>query len=300
MSVNDGSITVAESWELSNVTLDKGKYRASGSTGSILYVVTGAATEQEAIEAAYAFAPGKLMDSSGEKGIPKRQASLTERCGENAWKVQVDYGFSSESQMTDEDTDGDEEDHTPEVCFQCSNTTMHVVLPKQQTVAYLADGIPQMANPEKIPIGWNGRKGADCEFAGLDVVTGEMREQYTRWLKYGKVRGIAWRRKILSCVGCVNVGKFKGWETGEAMFLGASYSTPQRGVTKVKVTFDFLIRRNESNAKVAGIDIGDLNGHDVVWSITRDTKSSNQILPKVVAIFKARVCNYVDFDVLGL
>ena len=292
------AIKVTESWDMNNLTLKRGNFGNGESSATKYYIVEDADDERAAVDAAYSQSPAKIKDTNGKEIIPKQQASVVERCGERTWKVQVDYGFSTQSSNSADDEDPND-DEVPEVCFQCSASTTHITRPIDQKCVYVKTGESPIANPEKVLIGWNGARGGQMEASGVDVPSGETREQYVKILKYSKVRSSSWRRKVAQCVGRVNKGKFKGWKTGEAMFIGCSYSTPMRGVAQVKVTFEFLIRTNENNAKVCGHNIGDLNGHDYVWVVMGNTMA-NSITPVIKYIFKAQVVKYVDFDCLGL
>lgn len=302
MSIDE--ISVQESWELSNLTLDLGQYNKDGSSMSRFYIVDNAESEQDAVEAAYQKSPDKIFEknakdgSNNPVGIPKQSATVVERCGERTWKVQVDYGFNSDSSNT---SDSDEDvDSLPEVSFQCSASTSHIVRPYDQLLPYRNKRYPDIINPEKVMIGWNGEFGSQSQASGVDVYTGECREQYKRILSYDTVRSSNWRRRIASCVGRANRYRFKGWNAGEAMFMGCSYNTPQRKARNVEVTFDFLIKVNEEDAVVCGHHIGLLRGFEYAWVVMGDAVSQNAINREIKYIFKSSVCKYADFSKLGL
>ena len=297
MALND--ISVMESWDLASLSLARGNFSNGESTMTKIFVVENAETEEKAADAAYRLSPAKISDLSGKLCIPKKSATVIERCGETTWKVQVEYGYSTGSSNDAEEDEADDND-VPEVCFQCSATTIHVTKPYSQTCVYRNPLYPQIANPEKIMIGWNGETGPQSEATGVDVQTADCREQYKRILKYSKVRSSSWRRKVASCVGRVNSGTFKGWKAGEVMFLGASYDTPQGGVTQVKVTFDFLIRTNEENAKVCGHNVGDVKGFEYVWAVLCDSRSQSAVTKDIKYIFKSGIVRTTDFSKLGL
>jgi hypothetical protein len=153
--------------------------------------------------------------------------------------------------------------------------------------------------PSQIPIGWNGKLGRESSATGVEVHMPELREQYVRIMKYETVRSSAWRRRIASCIGKVNSGAFKGWNRGEVMFLGCSYQTPQDNDSKVKVTFEFLIRINETNAIVSGINIGNIYGHEYVWAV-QDNYIGAASDNNIKYIFCAQVADFADFDILGV
>ena len=185
------------------------------------------------------------------------------------------------------------------MCFQCTSGTLHVTNAISQSCVYTNPSALPLSNASAVPIGWNGQFSTAMDATGVDTAIAETREQYTRILSYDKVRSSSYRRKIASCVGKVNSSDFKGWKSGEVMFMGMSYTTPQKGVKKVKVVFDFAIRPNESNVSVGGINIGDVKGFEYVWCVTGQAYNG-YINPTIKYIFKSRVSYYTDFSKLGL
>ena len=293
-------ITIEQLWDSAELTLQLNKCACSESSATLKYVVSGATNEQEAINLVYAAAPEKLTDDSGY--LPKKSASIDERCGEDTWKVSVSYSHGSEYSYDsdEEETESDgNSDNLPEVCFQCNAGTAHVTQALGQVCVYQRNGVPTVSNVDSIPIGWNGKCGTEMQASGIDIKVAETREQYTRILKYDTIRSSAYRRKIASLVGKINASEFKGWKAGEAMFVGMSYTTPQRGAKKVKCTFDFEIKPNEHNAQVCGINIGDLHGHAYAWAVTGNSYG-NGVNPVIDYLFKCQVSGYADFSQLGL
>lgn len=293
------NIKVKESYDLGGATLHSGVFNSVNSSASKKYLVSGASTEEEAVAAAYAFAPEKTGDNEGRGYLPRLKASVQERCGDDVWKVLVEYGYNTENSPSNEDNDDDD---VPSVCFQCTTSTQRVVQPISQKCVFARQGVPEISDDDAqiIPIGWNGKFQSDSMASGVDIPVGMLQEQYTVIMKYSSIRSIAWRRKVLDCMTHVNKNKFMGWEPGEAMLIDCSYATPQRGVKKVKVTFTFLIRKNENNAKVQGKSIGKVKGHQYVWTILDDIISGTNIVKSVKYIFTSDVLYEADFSVLGI
>lgn len=103
-------------------------------------------------------------------------------------------------------------------------------------------------------------------------------------------------------VGKVNKGSFHGWQTGEVMFIGASYSAPSdNNSAKVVVSFDFMIQPNESEFEICGNKISK-EGFEYAWSITRTSADAEKKSPAVdvVGIYIDQVCPYADFGCLGV
>lgn len=290
--------TVKELFEMGSMTLRSGNMGNAGTRAAKQFMVFNAADEVAACTAAYKAAPAKIPDSDGKLKIPRLQAQILERCNETTWKVRVEYGYVTGSSNSIDEDDRDDPD-VPEVCFQCTTSMERVIKPLSQTCVYARSGF-SVPNPMEVPIGWNGKFNGESQAEGVSVPVPEVQEQYVRILKYSTVRSSAWRRRIAKCVGRVNKGKFKGWNAGEALFMGASYNTPQRGVEKVKVTFHFTIRINESSVSVSGHPIGDVKGHEYVWAVMDDSVSSGALAKNIRFIFKSQLFKAADFGELGL
>ena len=283
-----GEITVTQAWEGFDLQLEHGNGGNSASTATVHYIVSGTDSEIDACNECYSTAPATYS------GIPKRSVSVSERLTDNSWKIDVRYGTESSND------EGDESD-APTLNFDCGAGTMHVTTPITQTCVYSSDGKRDSNSVASvIPIGWNGKYGPESEVAGVDVSTGELRETYTKVLSRSTVTGSTWKRKIAGLVGKVNSSSFKGWNAGEVMFLGASYSAPLRGAQKVTVSFHFAIRLNEDSATIGGVNIGNCQGFEYLWAVTSDKVSSGNRVPEVKKIYKSKVCKTASFSNLGL
>ena len=190
---------------------------------------------------------------------------------------------------------GDEDEAT--VSFDCSGGTKHVVHAISQKKVF---GENQSVDDAGGGIGWNGKSGSEAEFAGVDVPTADMRETYSKTMSQRAITSTNYKRRMGAMVGCVNDSKFMGWEPGECMFLGCSYSA-SRYADKVVVTYHFRINPNEKNCKVAGQNCGDKKGFEYLWGISETVNGDNG-KPKVnlKAAYNSVVCNDGNFAVFGL
>ena len=286
------SITVKQAWTGVDLSLEQGSGSNSNSTATVTYIVEGTEDDITACTSAYEFAPDEFSE------IPKKSASVAERLTENAWKIEVNYGSESKSSSGDS---GSEDDETT-MNFDCSAGTKHMTQAIEQTCVYAGSGESKDSSDEAsaVPIGWNGKDGSESEAAGVDVSIGELRETYTKTMSKSKVTGTSWKRKVAELVGKVNSGSFKGWNAGEVMFLGCSYSAPSKGSKKVSVSFHFAIRLNESKATVAGQNIGSKKGFEYLWALTDDEVRDGERKRKVRKIYKAVVCETDGFGGLGI
>lgn len=286
------SITVKQAWTGVDLSLEQGLGSNSNSTATVTYIVEGTEDDITACTSAYEFAPDEFSE------IPKKSASVAERLTESAWKIEVNYGSESKSSSGDSGSEDDE----ATMNFDCSAGTKHMTQAIEQTCVYAGSGESKDSSDEAsaVPIGWNGKDGSESEAAGVDVSIGELRETYTKTMSKSKVTGTSWKRKVAELVGKVNSGSFKGWNAGEVMFLGCSYSAPSKGSKKVSVSFHFAIRLNESKATVAGQNIGSKKGFEYLWALTDDEVRDGERKRKVRKIYKAVVCETDGFGGLGI
>ena len=286
------SITVKQAWTGVDLSLEQGSGSNSNSTATVTYIVEGTEDDITACTSAYEFAPDEFSE------IPKKSASVAERLTENAWKIEVNYGSESKSSSGDSGSEDDE----ATMNFDCSAGTKHMTQAIEQTCVYAGSGESKDSSDaaSAVPIGWNGKDGSESEAAGVDVSIGELRETYTKTMSKSKVTGTSWKRKVAELVGKVNSGSFKGWNAGEVMFLGCSYSAPSKGSKKVSVSFHFAIRLNESKATVAGQNIGSKKGFEYLWALTDDEVRDGERKRKVRKIYKAVVCETDGFGGLGI
>ena len=283
-------ITIEQAWDGVDLQLEGGKGSHSSSSATVKYIVRGTDSEETACAECYESAPDTYA------GIEKRSVAISDRLTDTSWKVEVRYGAESAND------DGGDEDDEATVNFDCSAGTKHMTQAISQTCVYAASGEKKDTDDAAaaIPIGWNGKDGSESEAAGVDVSIGELRETYTKVMSKSKVTGTAWKRKVASLVGRVNSGGFKGWSPGECQFLGCSYSAPVSGGKKVKVSFHFAIRPNESGAKVAGKSIGSAKGFEYLWALTDDKVQDGERVRQVKKIYKAVVCHTDGFGGLGV
>ena len=248
----------------------------------VQYLVFGVTTEEEALTAVHGKAPAE------SKGLPLDSIEIDTRETNDTFRVNAIY---REEEVDVGDSGGDDDDETPTESFDCGGGTKHLLYSFGQKKVY---GDKDAGGA----IGWNGKSGDDCEIAGVDVPTAQLRETYTKPMKISKLT-TAFKRKVAALVGKVNSGSFKGWNAGEVMFLGMSYSTPSKKAKKVTVSFNFAIQPNETGVKVAGKSVSK-KGFEYVWAISKTVASSGTPKLEVEGIYVDQVCEYASFSGLGL
>ena len=186
-----------------------------------------------------------------------------------------------------------EDDENATMSFDCGGGTKHLTHSYNQEIIH---GEKDAGGA----IGWNGKTGSEMEITGVDIPTAQLRETYTKAMKISELT-TSYKRNVASLVGKVNSGSFKGWSEGEVMFLGMSYSAPEKYAEKVIVTFNFAIQPNESNVKIGDYTISK-QGFEYVWALSKTSADNETHTPevKIEGIYKDQVCEYASFSILGL
>lgn len=247
----------------------------------VSFIAFGAQSEEEALRAVHDRAPDEWED------LPLESLDITSRDGEDTFSVEVTYKNKTSSTSSSKEKDEEE----PTVSFDCGGGTRHMTHSYDQKVVY---GTKKAGGA----IGWNGKTGAEMAITGIDIPTAQLRETYTKVMRLSRIT-TSFKRKVARLVGKVNSGSFKGWEKGEVMFLGMSYSCPAKKSTKVAVAFNFAIQPNEET-RVCGKKISK-KGFEYAWGLSRTVVDDSGV-PKadVEAIYVDEVCQYASFSTLGI
>lgn len=255
----------------------------------IKYLVLSPTSKRAAIQGVIAAAPTAYGENNE---LPLKEFRFDGYVGEGDIEITAVYAETESSDIPD----GDDEEAT--MSFDTGSGTKHITHAIKQEQVY--PGLMRFDDAGG-GIGWNGKTGSEAEFTGVDVPTADMHEVYTKYIRTSRLT-TAYKRVLCELYGKVNSKAFKGWDPGEAMFCGASYSAPIDGRAKVLVTFNFRIIPNESNAKVAGQNIGSKKGWEYVWARSKTENDPTTHIPKVVtkAIYKSEVVEYADFSRLGI
>jgi len=260
-------------------TMDKnGKYTSV----EVQYLVFEVASEEAALSAVYS----NVAKTSN--GLPLYSLEIDSRKTNNTFQVNVLY---KEEETTDTGSSDDDDKEEPTESFDCGGGTKHMLYSLSQKKAY---GDKDAGGA----IGWNGKTGDDCEIAGVDVPTAQLRETYTKQMRISSLN-TSFKRKVAALVGKVNSGSFKGWSAGEAMFLGMSYSTPAKKAKKVTVSFNFAIQPNETGVKIGSRSVSK-KGFEYVWAISKTVAGSGTPKLEVEGIYVDQVCEYASFSGLGI
>ena len=258
-------------------------------SAEIKYLVKGAANKRAAIQAVIAQAPSAYGEHNE---LPLEEIRFDGFEGDDFINLTAIYTAEDE---TEEEADSEE----ATMSFDCASGTKHMSHALTQEMVY--PNSMKGKDDAACGIGWNGKTGSEAEFAGVDVPTAEMREVYVKYFPVSRLT-TAYKRLLAELHGKVNNKPFKGWDAGEVLFDGASYSRVIKSKAKVQVTFNFRISPNEKNATVSGKKVGNKKGWEYMWARSETENDTTENAPKVdiKGIYKSGVIEYADFSRLGV
>lgn len=267
-------------------------WNASGNvTGyELKYYVIGRCPKRTAMKAVWGDADERY------EGTRKKSIKFDGADDDGNYEFTVSYEASSGG-SSDTPDQGDE----ATLSFDCGGGSKKVITAIGEQRAYGKKSV----DPGSY-IGWNGKTGPESEIAGVEIPTAQLRETYTKTMSMRSL-STKFKRNVASLVGKVNSSAFKGWEKGEVMFLGCSFSGAD-DADNVSVTFNFSIQPNEEVAlsSITGdsSDSGTVakKGFEYVWSIAETKKDDTSSKPKISTkgVWVAQVAEYADFSKLGL
>lgn len=245
----------------------------------ISYLVSGVTDEDDALATALE------MVSATCRGLSLDGISIDARENSSTYRVNVLYKSNGDA------FDNSSESDAARLSFDCSGGTRHVnhAISQRRVFGNIDAGTA---------IGWNGKLGDQMEVLGVDMPTAQMREVYEKTIRKSRLN-TAFKRKLARMTGAVNSRSFKGWNPGEVMFMGASFSAAD-STSSVMVSYNFAIQENENGAEVAGINIGNVQGWEYIWPITSTAAGNNAPGINIDAIYVAKVAKYADLNELGV
>ena len=147
---------------------------------------------------------------------------------------------------------------------------------------------------------WNGRFGENASLDGIDKLVPRCEEKCRKFI-YTSQCTSDYRQKILSLVGKLNVGAFRGWSAKEVMLTGMEISEPflnDLEQSLVEIEFVFSVRRHRRKVDWCGIDVGKVNGWDHLWG-TFYADPIDRVLRGNCA-YVGRIYDTADFGILSL
>lgn len=145
---------------------------------------------------------------------------------------------------------------------------------------------------------FEGAIGVDGDrVEGVDIVIPAYEFSETHYIPDAVVTQ-AYKLVLFRMTGRMNNALFKGFASGEALFLGATGT--KRGDEQWGITFDFVCSPNASSLTVGGIGGITKRGHDYLWVRYEDTEDSFAFVltKRPTAVYVERVYEFGDFSTL--
>jgi hypothetical protein len=253
-------------------------YQGNPTAQTAQYLVHGATSEEEAFALLRTTAPsfiGNLALSSYE---------INEVKGGGAFTYDVNYVQSASSGL-----DGNGTAQEPQYGFNTGSASAKMTTPLSHQGKYPSDTATQYEG-----IGWNGEK-----YEGVEIAKANPTESYTITISKSKVT-TDYKKKLVELAFTVNNEKFKGWEAGECLFIGANIS--QSGDNDCTIVFNFAISLNKTeNFTILGIEIDKKDGWDYAWGLpSKGDHKDKTIILTGKAAYVDRVYERKDFKELGI
>ena len=206
------------------------------------------------------------------------------------------------TKYTKDEEEDEDKDYAPVMSFDSGSGTAHIVRAFAQEKHNGKTGDDSAWGPDDAAgmIGWNGKVGDDCEFAGVDVPCADMRITYTKRMSVSKATSTRFMRACAECSGKVNGDKFMGWKRCELLFLNASFQASLKGEKWTDVSFNFRVNPTKENFILDGKELGKKMGWEYVWTRTDDKMVGDKVERGVVGVYKSTVFEEADFKMLGI
>ena len=251
----------------------------------IPYIVFEAETEGTALAAARA----KAKTLSFE-GLYFDTVEVTERVNKDTWKVKAVFSREEDGSS---DGDGSDDEETVSFAFDTGGGTMH----RNQSIQ------TRSKFPNDAP-DYGGAIGVDNEgnVNGVDVTMPVLNFTETHTMSGTQVT-TSYKKTVAALTGTVNSSSFRGFASGEVLFLGASGTKRSKKPTAPwEITFRFAVSPNESQVKVGDLKVANKFGWDYLWVRYADkvTENKKNVVKKPVAAYVEQVYPAGDFGKLGL
>jgi len=210
-----------------------------------------------------------------------RQSLSIERIAEDVWEGTVRYGPRQPPQMGDSSYQ-----------FETGGGTQHITHSIQTVGRY--------APPGKTAPDFQGAIGVTHDnVEGVDITVPVYNFSETHYIAVELVTN-SYKATLFYLTGKVNNAPFRGFATGEVLFLGASGS--QRGQEDWEITFKFAASPNVQNMTIGDITGINKKGWEYLWVRYADDvdANANALIKKPIAAYVEQVYQYADFSLLGI
>jgi len=261
-------ITVTEKWDSRPTTL------GDQPSVDLSYVIDGTDDDVAAHAALLSTAPALY-------GGLILQTSHIERLAEYTWDGSVRYGLTQTPQTGQSQFSFDTGGGTQHVTQGITN--VHRYAPAGQTAPDFRGGIG--VTPDHVE--------------GVDITVPVYNFSETHYFDDSTVTG-GYKATLFSLTGSVNNSGFKGFASGEVLFLGASGS--KRGQEPWEIAFKFAASPNATGLTVGDITGIDKKGWEYLWVRYSDQEDSaaKMLVKRPIAAYVEQVYPYGNFSGLGI
>lgn len=262
------AVTVIEKWD--------SREQAAGDQPSVdlRYLILGTSDDIEAHDELIAQTPAVYA------GLV-RQSTHLERLAEEAWEGSIRYGRTEPPQAG-----------ASSFNFDTGGGTQHITQSLETVGAWAAPGL--------VPPNFHGAIGVGKDtIDGVDVTVPVYHFGETHYLPAELVTP-AYKAELFRLTGTVNAFPFRGFDTGEVLFLGASGS--KRGQDDWEIAYKFAASPNAFGLSVGSITGINKRGWDYLWVRYADVEDGNakMLVQRPIAAYVEQVYPYRDFSGLGI
>lgn len=214
-------------------------------------------------------------------GLIKKEVTIEERIGENAWLGRVKWG------AFEPDDAGDSS-----FSFDTGGGVIH----RSHSIATLSKTpAPGLTAPD-----FEGAIGVtDTGVEGVDVQAPAYNFEETHFLDVAVITA-AYKMTLFALTGGMNNALFKGFAAGECQFKGAAGSL--RDYTTWEINYKFAGSPNASNFAVGPITVPLKRGWDYLWVRYRETEdaAAGHLAQRPIAAYVEQVVPLVNLGLLGI
>ena len=222
-------------------------------------------------------------------GMALESIEIMERVNATTWKVKAVY-------EADRDGDGEdtsEDEDTSVFAFDTGGGTKHI----NQSIK--TDGRYPNTAPD-----FAGAIEVDNEgnVNGIDVTMPVLNFTETHTLNGSRVT-TSYKKTLAALTGTVNKSSFRGFATGEVLFLGASGTKRSKKISAPwEITYRFAVSPNQAGLQVGDVKVTRKYGWDYLWVRYADkvTEGGKNVVKKPVGVYVEQVYPGGDFGNLGI
>lgn len=212
----------------------------------------------------------------------KKSVSIDGRVGWQTWKGTVEWGAFEQNEIGDSS-----------FSFDTSGGTAHIQTSLATLSSTAAAGMPAAPN-------FQGAIGVtDDGVEGVDITAPAYTFEETHFFDVAAI-GAAYKLTLFSLTGAWNNAPYKGFATGECMFLGASGSLKDH--TKWEINYRFSAQPNISPFQFGPIVVPLKRGWDYVWGRYREVEdaAAGHLARRPIAAYVEQVSPSGSLVLLGI